>query len=231
MEERKRIQAEHQKAATEYYKTLSAVEISRCPYDNNIVTKTMDIYGIDGAWWDANSWDSPLAGDPHVVTYNGALVDGERLIEETPPRVDVLIGPEIPYVLPRLLDSGAVCVISKVEVLTGAYLMTYFADPPLPPAQGAEPWLRKLFYYANEDGSPGWNARSDPWDFDIAKWLDAGKVYWIAPGDASLAVVKGKSIECPYVGLKGVRTPRSLTSRGIAQMPMPCEQNVIGMFD
>lgn len=231
MQERRRTQQEFQTIQLEYVKSLPPVEIARCPFDHNIVTKTMDIYGIDGPWWDVNSWDLPLAGDPHVITYSGALTHAQKLVEKVPPGLEILIGPERPYVIPRLLESGAVCVIALVEVLTGAYLMTYFADPPLPGVEGAEPWLRKIFYYIDETGNQAWNGRSDPWDFDIAKWIDAGKVYWIAPGDASLTVVKGKAAECPYVGLEGAQTPRSLTGRGIAQMAMPREQNVIHMFD
>lgn len=231
IDERRRTQQEYQQTQLEYVKSLPAVEIARCPFDGAVVTKAMDVYGIDGPWWDANSWDSPPEGDPHAITYTGALIGAEELAGRVPPDVEILIGPEKPYVIPRLIENGAVCVIARIEVLTGAYLMTYFADPPLPGSDGAEPWLRKLFYYTDETGRPGWNARSDEWDFDIAKWCDAGKIHWIAPGDATMTLVTGKAKECPYAGIEGGEAPRSLTAKGISKLLPTKAASVIDMFD
>lgn len=230
-EDRRRVYQEYQAAQLEYIKSLPAVNIARCPFDGAIVAKAMDIRGIDGLWWDANCWDIPLAGDAHAITYTGALIHAEELAGQVPAGVEILIGPEKPYVIARLLESGAVCVISHVEVLTGAYIMTYFADPPLPGPEGAEPWLRKIFYYTDGSGKQVWNARSDEWDFDIARWCDAGKIYWIERGDAEMTLHKGKARECPYVGLEGGEAPRSMTSRGILQMRPTRAASVIDMFD
>ncbi len=231
MEERRRAQQEYQQTQVEYVKSLPSVAIARCPYDGNVVAKAMDVYGLDGPWWDVNSWDSPLEGDPHAITYTGALLGAEELAAKVPPGLEILIGPEKPYVIPRLLESGAACVIARIEVLTGAYLMTYFADPPLPGPDGAEPWLRKLFYYTDEAGKPGWNARSDEWDFDIARWCDAGKIYWIAEGNATLTLTTGKASECPYVGIQGGEAPRSLTAKGISKLRPTKAASAMDIFD
>jgi len=230
MSERKRIFAAQQEAAKAYYRTMVPVAIARCPYDQALTAKRMDVYGVDGQWWDVKGWDSPPAGCPHLVTYNGALLNAEKLVEDTPPGSEVRIGPEAPYVIPRLLEKPVVCVIARVPILTGAYLMTYFADPPLPGKEGSEPWLRQEYYYTDR-GSQMWNIRADTWDFDLAKWVDRGKVYWIAPGDATMTLLHGPAKDCPYVGLSGVRAPRLLTHHGVSQAPVARPFNAVDVFD
>jgi len=226
--ERRRIRAEAQELKREYYKSLPQIEISRCPYDGNPVRKRMDVFGIDGPWWDVSGWEEPPTGDEHIVTYKGALPDAHRLVDEVPPGSEIHIGPAAPFVVPRLLSKeGVVCVIAPVPVLTGALLITYFADPILPAGESSEPWLRRMFYYTDEKGFSRWNTRDDIWDFDIARWLDEGgrKIYWAAPGDASMKLVTGRSKDCPYVDLPGTHSPQVLTRKGVALLPAPRESS------
>ena len=42
------------------------------------------------------------------------------------------------------------------------------------------------------------------YDFDLAKWVDDGKLLWIAPDDPTFMIKKGTS-GCPYLNLEGSR--------------------------
>ena len=54
------------------------------------------------------------------------------------------------------------------------------------------------------DGKPLAEDHSkDPWDFELAPWMESGKLLWIEPGDVSLALRRG--LPSPYVDLPGVR--------------------------
>ncbi len=42
------------------------------------------------------------------------------------------------------------------------------------------------------------------WDFELAPWIQAGKLLWIAPGDDALAL-RSDVDACPYLALPGHR--------------------------
>jgi len=46
-------------------------------------------------------------------------------------------------------------------------------------------------------------------DFGLAKWIKAGKLLWIAPGDEAM-VLQSLVQGCPYVGLKGRPTEQRI---------------------
>jgi hypothetical protein len=212
-----------------YWESLPVVPISRCPIDAALIQKKMDIYGLDGGWWDVDGDDEPLFGDTHVSTYTGALKFdiGDVVNLFVPKRHRIRPGPEVPYVVPRLLLIPSVrCVISSMKLLAGratAYFTTYFADPRISAAESYQPWLRQTFYFLDPTGYQRWRSCSDAWDFDIASWLrkTKDKIYWIAPEDKDMIVVTGSAERCPYVNLAGVRVPRLIERNQVFNLPLP----------
>jgi hypothetical protein len=230
---RRRIHQQTKEAADQYLGALPLIKIARCPYDGSLVRKRMDVHGVDGLWWDVGCKDEAPQGDPHVVTYVGAMRDAESLIDKTPSGVKILIGPEIPYVIPRLLEhDGVVCVIAELPIVTRAYIMTYFASPSLAAGESTQPWLRETFYYVDR-GTALWNSRSDLMDFDVARWLNRvpPKVYWITPGDVSMTLVSAPPERCPFVNRPGSHSPRVLTQSGISVLPAPTGGSADDVFD
>ena len=207
-----------------YFRALPQVPISRCPTDGTVVSKKMDLAGLDGPWWALGAYDGPPEGDPHVLTYTGAM----RL--ETWPKgaaggAELRPGPEVPYVIPRMLGlDGVVCVVSSMAILPEdavAYFVTYFAEPRRPAAQAHQLWLRDIFYYIDPQGFSRWNVCNDAWDFDLKPWIERGKLFWTAPGDPASEVMRPRDGPCPYLDLPGVRAPRSVVAGKVSLLPLP----------
>jgi hypothetical protein len=167
--------------------------------------QSIDPFGLDGLWW---HYHSALRPDETLPSTFYALTGAMKLaaqIEDT--RFLVMPGPEAPFVIPRLLDhEGAVAVVSHVKV--GAhegFPIFYFANP-LPTGLRFNTWGRGL-YYVEENGERLWNKvpeDEEPLDFELAPWIERGKLLWIKPGDAKLAL-ENKTKGCPFLGLAGRR--------------------------
>jgi hypothetical protein len=223
-----------------YQESLPQVPISRCPIDGSLVHKRMDIFGLDGLWWEVGASDElPIGDSRHVITYTGALrapsVDlaGAALTK----RARILPGPEVPYVIPRLLHiPGVRCVISWVQLFSGrggAYLTTYFAEPGFPAREAHQMWLRESFDFLDDVGHRRWRIATDRWDFDLVPWLRdrRDKVYWIAPSDPAMTAITGSPEQCPYVDAPGARFPREIKNGVVRGLPLPEPSSSEDYFD
>jgi hypothetical protein len=236
--ERRRVNQELDTLHDRYFQSLPMLTISRCPYDERLVQKRMDLFGMDGPWWESGAYDDPPIGDPHVVTYLGALKLNNLAPADIaqPAGYQITPGPEVPYVIPRLLAiPGMKCVIASAVLFSGcaAYFMTYFAEPRRPAAESHQQWLRDTFYYVDPQGFRRWNSCNDEWDFDLAKWIDGtkGQIFWVTPGDASFTLVSGPAEKCPYTRVQGAREPRSIVQGKISPLPLPSGGTIADCFD
>jgi hypothetical protein len=191
-----------------YLAGLPRAAIARCPFTDAVVTHTLDTFGIDGPWWNYVEPVRPIDEGlpPTVFALSGALHVGDA-----PPATSFLVkgGPEVPFVVPRILELAAVrAVVSLVTVgdLTG-YPITYFADPMVHGVPRVNSWGSNLYWFRDADGQWGWSKNyedQEVLDFDLAKWIDAGKLQWIAPDDDTFALrddIEG----CDYLELPGRR--------------------------
>jgi hypothetical protein len=189
-----------------YEGTLSGVAVSRCPYTGEVVGLALDVVGLDGPWWnlDAPRRPPPTMLPATFVGYDGAV----RLDPPAPPApFPRRPGPEVPTVIPRLLDlEDVTAVCSSLWVgANQAWLVAYFARPgtPMPPPPndwGADQYLGVL---PDGSGLP-WPVDAGPEvrDPDLGAWVERERLCWIAPGDADLEVRRGLE-GCPYVGVEG----------------------------
>ena len=104
--------------------------------------------------------------------------------------------------------------------------ITYFGHVT-PDLELANLWGSQNYPLSDDAGNHlGWQEVT-PWppdfDYDIARWIDAGRVKWIAPGDAT-AVLRSTVDDCPYVGLSGPRGVARI-QKGVAEYwdPSPVE--------
>jgi hypothetical protein len=177
-----------------YEEGLPELSISRCPYCGTPVTIRIDLYGLDGPFWKQQGGDVFTSACRHFLTYQGALNYRGYVPtrEETGIYNEIHSGPEIPFVIRRLMGlPGVKCIVSSFTILDGrynAYFMCYFADPPLPMSEGHQTWLRQQYYWTGPDGQLRWDIRNDAWDFDLGRWMARpGPVLgWIEPDDQSL---------------------------------------------
>jgi hypothetical protein len=189
----------------EYIDGVPFIKLSRCPITGVEVEHSLDNMGLDGLWWKYFGSARPQENLPSsYFAFTGAMKLSAP-VEKTP--FLVLPGPEVPYVIPRLLkDRNVTAVVSSVPVgRHQGYTIVYFANP-VPRMARANDWGSNE-YKIYAPGSEGWSeVREDDseFDFDLAKWIDTGRVQWIAPGDASLRLHSEVS-GCPYLNLPGDR--------------------------
>lgn len=190
----------------EYQDGFAPRAVARCPFTGERASLAVDTFDLDGLWWD---WGSPLrsADDLPDTTfaYNGAMRLG------TPVAAAPFVarpGPEVPFVVPRVLSHpGLRAVISTLPVgpHTG-YPVMYFADPVPLDLRRVNHWGASLYFART---STGFGQHYVPegvaeYDWDLAPWIERGKLSWIAPGDEALEL--RSSVEgCPYLGLEGRR--------------------------
>lgn len=190
-----------------YRALLPEVVVARCPDSGEPVRWPIDVFGLDGRFWDyVNSIRRPPeALPPGWLAMTGALRPADEL--EHPPFA-VVPGPDVPFVVPRILDNpGVRAVIAEVRVggHTG-WAISYFGPKP----EGVplvNLWGANTYPVYRDGVNRGWawdRPRVSQYDFGLAPWLRAGKVLWLEPGDESLTLREGLE-GCPFVGLDGRR--------------------------
>ena len=193
-------------ARDEYFARLPRIVMSVCPFCDKPLVRSFDPYGLDGLWWDEDAVARELPTCPHFCVIRGALNFGAS--KPLAGNFQVRPGPEVPYVIPRLLDfPGMLAVVSQVRMENGyvVYPIAYFAERRPVPEELAANWPRKIYTYTTQLGETGWKADNDIWDFDLLPWLQSGKLRWTAPDSGNDALSTDAPDQCPYLNLKGER--------------------------
>lgn len=167
-------------AEHEYFKRLPRLVMSCCPFDGKPLIRTFDPYGFDGFWW-----HQPRGGDFQAHT-----------------------GPEVPYVIPRILSKpGITAVISQLDMTPGhiAYVIAYFAERRPPVQELASNWPRTVFLYTTALGEHRWRFDNCKWDFDLGPWLERGKIRWCQPRGDNRTLSDEPASQCPYLEVRGER--------------------------
>lgn len=206
------LEAQYEKAqgkinemAEDYIKGLPIIPLSRCPFTNEIVSHSIDTFGIDGLWWNNESPQRPEEKLPKTFFgFTGAIKTAQPVEKFS---FICSPGPEIPFVVPRLLVHPEIkAVIYSVKVGNHtAYPIFYFAQPMIYDVERINEWGTENYSYENAKGEAIWDSNfllSEDYDFELAKWIEQGKLYWIKPEDSTMTLndtVQG----CPYIGLEG----------------------------
>ncbi len=192
----------------QYLAALPVVALSRSPLSGDLLEYAIDVTGVDGLWWNCNQPLRPLQQLPaDFVGLAGALCVGTPL-EKTP--FEVRPGPEVPYVVPRLLAAPGICaVLSQVQIGPHVgYAITYFAEHPEQVANRINTWGTDFYEVVDSQGILTWSRDGDnaalDRDFDLKPWMEAGKLLWIQPGDTSMTI-RSDTQACPFLALKGSR--------------------------
>lgn len=223
--ERARMKDDYYKVLNEYFDRLPRVVMSICPFTGTPLLRAFDPFGPDGPWWhkdllvEINEPDAP----PTFKLLLGALRLGTREPVETVQ--EVIPGPEVPFVVPRLLGlPGMIAVVSELHLETGdvAYPIAYFSKQNIPPAKLHQPWLRQDLWFKTESGDASWLIANDTWDFDLARWVERKQLGWLAERKgAVLALTSDSGESCPYLELPGERRPQVLVggARAFGELP------------
>jgi hypothetical protein len=157
-----------------YWQWIPQVELSQCPYCQQGLMLPFDAEDLNGFWW-MDRTQRPAAQVPQAcehfrlllgaVNFNG-LKPEATLFESHP-------GPNKPFVIPRILQMPSMlAVISEIPMDCGytAYPIAYFSKET--PAKGSltQAWARKEYVFTLDDGSKGWDIKSEQEDFDLKAW-------------------------------------------------------------
>jgi len=196
-------------AENKYTQGLAIKTISRCPFSEEPFNLSIDTFGLDGPWWDA---EQPIRAFEEESKTFFALT-GSVSISENPPEAPFSIkpGPAIPWVSPRLLaDKNIMAVISHIKIgLYDAYPIVYYSKNKTVEIERINTWGTDEYLADDVDGLAIIGSTYDDveeYDFDIAPWIKKGKLKWISINDDSLELHNDLK-DCPYLDLKGYRYP------------------------
>ncbi|MEO1209590.1 MAG: hypothetical protein AAFX78_08615 [Cyanobacteria bacterium J06638_20] len=199
-------------------------------------------------WWSEEGWGRTVDNGcrprkrhrpcPHFWALSGAVTIRGTV---SPSPIRVQPGPEIPFVFTHTLNAPSIkVVISQFSVgAHTAYPIAYFSDVKPVPREAVRPYFKEWakncaliaqsktgvvdyggtdnLYYPLADARSSYLSRAAD-DFDLAPWIEQGRVLWIAPGDESLTLqqqVEG----CPYLNLPGRRKRLSIWRGKVRTLP------------
>lgn len=186
---------------------LPEVMVARCPHSGESVRWPIDTLGLDSWFWEYESTirRTPSSRPPTWLAMTGAM----RLADpvEHPP-FTVVPGPEVPFVVPRILRSpGVQAVIAEVRVgaHTGWTISYFGPEPDNVPLVNL--WGTNKYPVYRPGEQSGWaseHPKVSEYDFKLTPWLRSGALLWIAPGDEAATLREGPA-GCPFVDLPGRR--------------------------
>lgn len=205
-----------------YVEWLPEIPVARSPFTGQLTTWPIDTVDLDGWFW---NWSNPIRRRKSEVPADWLAMGGAMRLAEplVPQPFDFCMpGPDVPYVVPRLLDlPDTRAVLAQVAIghHTG-WTITYFTTRrpdrlPLENLWGSQE-------YDLYDDSGHWRAWSNhsqdlaEYSFDLRPWLDSGKLLWIAPGDSD-TVLRTGAADCPYLDLPGNRRMQMI-KRGVIRL-------------
>jgi hypothetical protein len=217
-----RLRESYYQGLAEYGDRLPRVPMGRCPFTGEPLLRSIDPWGVDGYWWHVSCVapvEEPRAPAAFKVLL-GALTLGRAAPVEA--KEPVKPGPEVPFVVPALLDlPGMQAVIAKVPLPSGdvAWPVSYWSEQEIDPKRLHQPWLRDMWWFPGPSGDAAWSIANDRWDFELVKWARSGKLSWVDLAAADPPLVR-EGLEF-LERLPGERRPQLLAEgeRELLELP------------
>ncbi|MGH8976377.1 MAG: hypothetical protein ACRD0C_24580, partial [Acidimicrobiia bacterium] len=195
-----------EKALDAYVAGLPVAALARCPLTGPVLQVAFDGAGLDGPFWRA---DRPARAELEAEPSTFLVLSGAMSLTLPYEDTGLLVrpGPAVPFVVPSLLDRPTVeAVVSTVTVgRHQGFAMAYFATDPPTDVEWCNTWGTERYWYRRDGSELVWSAVDDdtvPVDPDLARWIAAGKLSWIAPGDTELTLRRDVD-GCPFLGGAG----------------------------
>jgi hypothetical protein len=208
-DQRSKLRERFYQGLAEYADRLPRRPMGVCPFTGEVLLRSFDPYGFDGWWWHVDCL--VRVEEPRAPAAFQVLLGAVRLGRPAPVEAKAAVkpGPDVPFVVPALLAlPGMQAVVSRIEMPTGdvAWPISYWSEAEIHPKDLHQPWCRDTYWFPTDSGAAGWSIANDPWDFDLAKWIAAGKLGW-ADLDAAVPKVTREKLEF-LVDLQGDRKPQ-----------------------
>jgi len=190
-----------------YAQRLPSWPLARCPFSGQVLQQSIDIYGLDGLWWNYDAPVRPWEDLPATyLALDGAVSLGQPI---APAPFLCKPGAGVPGVLPRLLNTAGIkAVISTVPIGPHqGYPIAYFGVDVPAGLERVNTWGTGQYRFVDQHNMLRWGesmiSLSD-YDFDLGPWIERGQLLWIPPGDPTATLHSGTE-GCPYLGLDGCR--------------------------
>jgi len=200
---------ELKKFEDDYIAGLPKVAISRCPFLEETFNISIDTFGLDGFWWNMEYPIRPYEKESNTFF---AITGSVNITGEVPNiPFPVKPGPAVPWVSPRLLvEENIIAVLSYIKIGNyDAYVTVYFSKDKTIEIERINTWGTDNYLAEDTDGlavSGTTYDNEEEYDFDIAPWIEKGKLKWISPNDTNLKL-KTTIENCPYLNLEGYQYP------------------------
>lgn len=169
-----------------YCDQLPLVRFCVSPFDGLPFDHSIDLDGLDGLWWSALEPLRPMEFLPqHVVAFTGAMTLREPL---EPTSFLVKPGPGAPFVVPWVLDlPGVKAVLCPLMIgRHQGWPVIYFREDKASREGGFNTWGQGLSRFVVDEETSGWHewsAGPEDYDFNLAPWVESGKLLWVPEDD------------------------------------------------
>ena len=217
MEEYSKAAISLQEFEKEYLSLLPNILLSRSPFTKELYSLTIDIFNLNGWWWDM---ERPVRSVEVDIKSYFALTGSVNITGEIPDvPFSLKPGPAVPWVCPRLLNNEHICaVLSYVKIGNyDAYATVYYTNDTSIDIERINTWGTDMYIAEDKDGYAVTGSTFDleeEYDFDIEPWIKKGKLKWIAIDDEEL-VLRDTVEDCPYINIKGYQYPVLIENKTI----------------
>jgi hypothetical protein len=202
----------------EYRARLPLYLLARCPICGGRIAEAIDTHSLNGLGWIPSGntgfgWYGALGSGQysrpsyeaeceHVQLMATAVnLNGRQPAEVFP---EVWIGPEKPFVMLPLIKTDQTCAVIHTLPLGDydhvvdrppytIYFITYFTG-------NVTDFNEVIDLFAQERS----RVQIGTADYDLIKWVEAGKLFWLDPNDPALPLRNGPVEEFPYGGVEGL---------------------------
>jgi hypothetical protein len=202
----------------EYEDRLELRTLAVCPFCNTPYQHSLDPFGYDGSWWDSKHSGKEVACEHYRVIRIATNLHGHRA--NTWNGFDVNFGPEVPYVIPRLLElPNMVCTVSAIQLKCGytLYPLVYFSKELIQHEQLTAQWAGEFFN--------SYETRRENWDFELEPWVRSGHLRWCQENNGELILQERKTEDFPLFNLPGHRGEQSAQCGELHQGNAPTQSS------
>lgn len=218
---------------------IPSILISQCPFcERELWMPAGAMFSLmDGFWFRAYSDGRSDIGDEGSVCEHLFCIDGGLHLNGYTPVWEhtssgmgkdwdyIWLASEVPFVKPRVMYlPGMVAVMTDFPVAEQytAYPVVYFAkEAPYPRYREngfCIPWATKA--YADAGGGLVANGyREDAQEYDLLKWLEQNKLYWLDTQHDAHRLIQGTVETFPYLNLSGRQHPYKIVEGNVINLP------------
>ncbi len=238
VEESKRLKKHTLQVMYKFGRCQPFVLISRCPYCEAPIWTKVGVFSLMDKFWYfkddcGRDWVLDEFPCPHLFCVDGALnLNGHEPTEVQSSGLNsvndtIWMAAEVPFVKPRVLKMRTmVAVVNSFPVAEKytAYPIAYFTKRQPAQEKFCIGWARQAYFdrcKPREAKTVFTGKRQDVQDYELEKWIERKKLFWLDPDDEEHPLVRGPVEAFPYGNVAGRRNPYTIKDGQVNDLPNP----------